>query len=65
MSQIDDLKLAISNELADVKSLLDKLASMSVVQSDPVVSQAITDLQASHTQIQSVLNPIPVATPAA
>jgi hypothetical protein len=63
MTQDTDLAAAVAQELTDTSDILAKLASIPTVANDPVLAQAISDLQANHVKVQAVLNP-PVVTPA-
>lgn len=56
MAQIDDLKAAVKDEISDVQDILNRLQTNPVVQDNPDIAQAITQLQESHKATQAVLN---------
>lgn len=55
MTQLTDFEAAVTQALADAQELLSKLSAATAQSSDPTVAGLITQLQASHTAIQSVL----------
>lgn len=56
MSQIDDLKSAVADEISDVQAILNRLQTNPVVQDNPDVAVAIQQLQDSHKATQAILN---------
>jgi hypothetical protein len=56
MSQIDDLKSAVADEISDVQAILTKLQTNPVVQDNPDIAVAIQQLQDSHKATQAILN---------
>lgn len=56
MSQVDDLKSAVADEISDVQAILNRLQTNPVVQDNPDIATAIQQLQDSHKATQAILN---------